>query len=307
MTRILDENGRELQENEVDLDKGYLEDDTITVHHPAEEAVEEQSHIEVLAVYYEKDENGDDLVDASGNKVEKGRDVQTVVDVPGHPAHDAYDEVEDIRRYRRFSKEQLDQIAKDKAAASVKNVKAAQQANLNDLTAKLLVRSMAPSDILSVTSFIPEFDPTASYAAKDVVTYSSVPYQAVQKVPANSGQTPDKATSLWRRVGNPDAHGVYPWVQPLGAEDAYNSGDTVTYKDQTWVSDIDHNVWAPDVSGWSVKGAQAASDDSWPEWKQPESTNPYSNGAKVSHNGKHWVSITDGNVWEPGVYGWNNA
>ena len=25
---------------------------------------------------------------------------------------------------------------------------------------------------------------------------------------------------------------------------------------------------------------------------------------KVSHNGKNWKSTCDGNVWEPGVYGW---
>ena len=29
--------------------------------------------------------------------------------------------------------------------------------------------------------------------------------------------------------------------------------------------------------------------------------------AKVSHNGKHWISNADGNVWEPGVYGWTEA
>ena len=41
-----------------------------------------------------------------------------------------------------------------------------------------------------------------------------------------------------------------------------------------------------------------------PEWEQPDSTNPYSAGDKVTHNGKTWVSDVDGNVWEPGVYGW---
>ena len=44
-----------------------------------------------------------------------------------------------------------------------------------------------------------------------------------------------------------------------------------------------------------------------PEWEQPDSTNPYSEGDKVSHNGKTWVSDIDNNVWEPGVYGWTEA
>ena len=42
-----------------------------------------------------------------------------------------------------------------------------------------------------------------------------------------------------------------------------------------------------------------------PEWVQPDSTNPYSKGDRVTHNGKTWVSNIDGNVWEPGVYGWD--
>ena len=41
-----------------------------------------------------------------------------------------------------------------------------------------------------------------------------------------------------------------------------------------------------------------------PEWVQPDSTNPYAKGDKVRHSGSVWVSDIDGNVWEPGVYGW---
>ena len=44
-----------------------------------------------------------------------------------------------------------------------------------------------------------------------------------------------------------------------------------------------------------------------PEWEQPGSTNPYSAGNKVTHNGKTWVSDVDNNVWEPGVYGWSEV
>ena len=43
----------------------------------------------------------------------------------------------------------------------------------------------------------------------------------------------------------------------------------------------------------------------WPEWIQPTGAhNAYAKGAKVSHNGKRWISDVDANVWEPGVYGW---
>ena len=47
--------------------------------------------------------------------------------------------------------------------------------------------------------------------------------------------------------------------------------------------------------------------DTIPEWEQPDSTNPYAKGDKVTHNGKTWISTADGNVWEPGVYGWEEV
>lgn len=39
-------------------------------------------------------------------------------------------------------------------------------------------------------------------------------------------------------------------------------------------------------------------------WEQPDSTNPYMSGDRVTHNGHTWESDVDNNVWEPGVYGW---
>lgn len=46
----------------------------------------------------------------------------------------------------------------------------------------------------------------------------------------------------------------------------------------------------------------------YPEWVQPIGAHDaYANGDKVSHADKNWVSTVDGNVWEPGVYGWEVA
>ena len=44
-----------------------------------------------------------------------------------------------------------------------------------------------------------------------------------------------------------------------------------------------------------------------PEWVQPDSTNPYMAGDRVTYNGKTWESNIDNNVWEPGVYGWTEV
>lgn len=46
--------------------------------------------------------------------------------------------------------------------------------------------------------------------------------------------------------------------------------------------------------------------DEFPDWKQPAGAHDaYAKGDKVKHNGKKWESTADANVWEPGVYGWN--
>lgn len=50
------------------------------------------------------------------------------------------------------------------------------------------------------------------------------------------------------------------------------------------------------------------STEEWPEWIQPTGAHDaYEKGAKVSHNGLHWTSDIDANVYEPGVYGWSEA
>lgn len=49
--------------------------------------------------------------------------------------------------------------------------------------------------------------------------------------------------------------------------------------------------------------------DEWPGWIQPLGAHDaYPAGAKVTHKGKHWNnSHGDGNIWEPGVFGWTEA
>jgi hypothetical protein len=84
----------------------------------------------------------------------------------------------------------------------------------------------------------------------------------------------------------------------------YEVGFKLRYKDilykvlQAHTSQAD---WTPDVTPalWTV-----VSLDEWPEWVQPTGAqDAYAKGDKVSHNGKHWISEVDGNVWEPGIYG----
>lgn len=62
--------------------------------------------------------------------------------------------------------------------------------------------------------------------------------------------------------------------------------------------------WKPGIapSLWKEIGNPNAE---WKEWSQPiGAIDTYAVGDKVSHNNKHWVSSQNNNIWEPGIYGW---
>lgn len=65
--------------------------------------------------------------------------------------------------------------------------------------------------------------------------------------------------------------------------------------------------WTPDVAVSLFAEVLIPDPTVIPEWVQPGSTNPYMKGDKVRHNDKVWVSTIDNNVWEPGVYGWDEV
>lgn len=62
--------------------------------------------------------------------------------------------------------------------------------------------------------------------------------------------------------------------------------------------------WTPDTAS-SLYKKVGFTDSGVNIWTQPlGATDAYNKGDEVSHNGQIWVSDVDGNVWEPGVYGW---
>ena len=89
----------------------------------------------------------------------------------------------------------------------------------------------------------------------------------------------------------------------------YAVGDRIRYETTLYKCIQAHTSqsdWTPTaaVSLW------ARTDDpreEWPEWVQPVgASDAYVINSQVSHNGSHWISDVDNNVWEPGVYGWHN-
>lgn len=83
---------------------------------------------------------------------------------------------------------------------------------------------------------------------------------------------------------------------------AYAVGDRVLFDGKVYKclqAHTSQETWTPsDAPSLWVRIDDPAIE--WPEWVQPVgSTDAYPQGAKVSHNGKHWISLIDGNVWEP--------
>lgn len=90
----------------------------------------------------------------------------------------------------------------------------------------------------------------------------------------------------------------------------YKLGDRVQYNKALYKCLQDHTSqadWKPSeaVSLW-VEVPDPAIE--WPEWKQPAGAHDaYNKGDKVTHDGAHWISDIDANVYEPGVYGWTES
>lgn len=91
---------------------------------------------------------------------------------------------------------------------------------------------------------------------------------------------------------------------------AYVSGERILYNNVLYKVLQDHTSqvdWTPDAAPSLFAKVLIPDANVIPAWEQPESTNPYMTGDKVTHNDKTWESTCDNNVWEPGVYGWTEV
>lgn len=92
---------------------------------------------------------------------------------------------------------------------------------------------------------------------------------------------------------------------PIWGLISYSVGDRVQYNGTLYKCIQAHTAqsdWTPDATPalWVVVTVEE-----WPEWVQPTGAqDAYAKDSKVTHNGKKWISSYDANVWEPGVYGW---
>lgn len=185
---------------------------------------------------------------------------------------------------------------------------------------------------IEIATLYPVWEADKQYKTNDIVQYgiNSVGdpqlYLVLQAHKSQSDWLPDATASLYKKMGISESG--YPiWTQPLGAVDAYNIGDIVSYNGKLYKSIINANVWAPDVypAGWEEYTESTGGGDSGetggggttepetpptetiPDFVQPTGAHDaYKKGDKVKFEGKIYESLIDNNAYSPSAYpaGW---
>lgn len=108
-----------------------------------------------------------------------------------------------------------------------------------------------------------------------------------------------------------DNAGMFPlWAESIGQRaeaGSYWRHTDKLYRVNAGQGHVIQADWPPDQAA-SLFSLAANPAEEWPEWRQPTGQHDaYGEGAKVTHNGKHWISTANPNTWEPGVYGWEQT
>ena len=122
--------------------------------------------------------------------------------------------------------------------------------------------------------------------------------QLREKIEQASGSLPDEDAL--------EAVELFPIWEPGRA---CVSGERLRYHGELYRVLQDHTAqadWTPDAA--PSLFVRVSEPGTIPEWVQPTgATDAYNKGDQVQHAEKIWTSDVDGNVWEPGVYGWTES
>lgn len=155
-----------------------------------------------------------------------------------------------------------------------------------------------------------------SQKEKDTKTRLGIIEEKVKELEeSGTGGLPETYASVFA-MAKISAEGITNDEQALEVAGLYDewNGDGVVYKTGKYLlyKDILYKVlqnhtsqadWTPEAA--SSLYAKVLTDPVGKvlPWEQPQSTNPYKKGDRVTHKGKTWESLVDSNVWEPGAIG----
>lgn len=109
------------------------------------------------------------------------------------------------------------------------------------------------TEALENKELFPTWELDTEYEMGVRVRYEGTLYKCLQNHTSIEVWNPKNAVSLWAEVLIPDPEVIEVWKQPESTN-PYMKGDKVYYPtkdDDIWISDIDNNVYAPAVAGWT--------------------------------------------------------
>lgn len=112
--------------------------------------------------------------------------------------------------------------------------------------------SQDDAQALESIELFPKWEPGISVAVGERYQHLGKLYRVVQAHTTQAEWEPQDTPALWTEVSLDE----WPeWKQPTGAQDAYNTGDKVTFEGAHYVSLIDGNIWSPTAypAGWKLQ------------------------------------------------------
>lgn len=173
-----------------------------------------------------------------------------------------------------------------------------------------IIGEMTDEEAVERPILFPNWKTGKEYTVNERIRYGGRIFKVLQNHTSQDDWTPSCAPSLFAEILTSEDGEPQEWQQP-SSTNPYLTGDKVIYNGLVYESLIDNNTWSPAAypQGWkliSEPEPEVSSDESTiPEWTQPDSTNPYQTGDKVTYNGHTYESTVDNNVWAPDVYGWS--
>lgn len=173
-----------------------------------------------------------------------------------------------------------------------------------------IIGEMTDEEAVERPILFPNWKSGKEYTVNERIRYGGRIFKVLQNHTSQDDWTPSRTPSLFAEILTSEDGEPQEWQQPSSIN-PYLTGDKVIYNGLVYESLIDNNTWSPEdyPQGWKLISEQEpevpSDEPTISEWTQPDSTNPYQAGDKVTYNGHTYESTVDNNVWAPDVYGWS--
>ena len=105
--------------------------------------------------------------------------------------------------------------------------------------------------VLENAEVFPAWDTDITGYAGEIYTEGTGVYKMKNDIPKPSATKPSADKTNWVFIG--DTTAIFSeWSKPLSIKDAYQRGDRATFNGVRYVSEIDENIYEPDVHGWKI-------------------------------------------------------